>query len=56
MATQAAQQADAQAERMRHLAQRCRDLSEITALPEMSRELVLIAQELEHEAELVTPK
>lgn len=56
MATEAAQHSDAQAERMRHLAQRCRDLSEITALPEMSRELVLIAQELEHEAELATPK
>jgi len=56
MATEAAHQTDAQAERMRHLAQRCRDLSEITALPEMSRELVLIAQELEHEAELVTPR
>ena len=39
-------------ERIRALAQRCRDLSEMTAVPEVTRELVSIADELENEAEL----
>jgi hypothetical protein len=38
--------------RMRALAQRCRDLSELTAVPEVIRELISIADELEREAEL----
>ncbi len=40
--------------RLRELARRCRDLSEMTAVPEVSRELLSIAGELEEEAELVT--
>ena len=57
MALQSAHPAEHQrADRMRHLAQRCRDLSEMTAIPEMTRELVRIAEELDNEAELVTPK
>ncbi|HWI29374.1 MAG TPA: hypothetical protein VN668_20540 [Stellaceae bacterium] len=40
-------------ERFRTLAQRCRDLSEQTAIPELTRELVSIAEALEAEAELV---
>lgn len=43
----------AKAERLRALAHRCRELSEQTALPEMSRELVSIADALDSEAELV---
>ena len=39
-------------ERIRALAQRCRDLSEMTAVPEVTRELVSIADELENQAEL----
>lgn len=46
----------AKAARFRALAQRCRDLSEMTALPEMTRELVSIADALENEAELVMEK
>jgi hypothetical protein len=46
----------ARAERIRALAQRCRDLSEMTAVPDVVRELVGIARELEHEAELVFEK
>lgn len=42
--------------RIRALAQRCRDLSELTALPEVTRELVSIADALDSEAELVTAK
>lgn len=44
----------ARAERIRALAQRCRDLSEMTAVPEVTRELVGIAGELDNEAELVS--
>lgn len=40
------------AERLRSLAQRCRDLSEMTALPEMTRELESVARALEDEAML----
>lgn len=40
------------AERLRSLAQRCRDLSEMTAVPEMTRELENVAQALEDEAML----
>lgn len=40
-------------ERIRALAQRCRDLSEMTAVPEVTRELISIADELENEAGLV---
>lgn len=39
--------------RIRSLAQRCRDLSEMTAVPEVTRELISIADELENEAQLV---
>jgi hypothetical protein len=45
--------ARASAERLRSLAQRCRDLSEMTALPEMTRELESVARALEDEAMLV---
>lgn len=38
---------------LRSLAQRCRDLSEVTAVPEVIRELVSIARELEREADRV---
>jgi hypothetical protein len=34
------------------LAQRCRELAEMTAVPEVTRELLSIARELEDEAEL----
>ena len=44
----------AKVERLRALAQRCRDLSELTAVPEVTRELVGIADALESEAELAT--
>jgi hypothetical protein len=43
----------ARIERIRALAQRCRDLSDMTAVPEVARELISIADELENEAELV---
>jgi hypothetical protein len=43
----------AKAERLRTLAQRCRELSEQTAIPDVSRELVSIADALDGEAELV---
>ena len=42
------------AQRMRALAQRCRELSELTALPEVTRELIAIADALESEADLVS--
>jgi len=41
------------AQRMRALAQRCRELSELTALPEVTRELIAIADAIESEADLV---
>jgi hypothetical protein len=44
----------ASAERLRALAQRCRELSELTALPEVTRELVAIADAVESEADLVS--
>jgi hypothetical protein len=40
-------------ERLRALARRCRELSEITAVPEVARELESIAEALDSEAELV---
>jgi hypothetical protein len=43
----------ARIERIRSLAQRCRELSEQTAIPELTRELVSIAEALDDEAELV---
>lgn len=46
----------ATAERIRSLAQRCRELSELTAIPEVTRELVSIADALESEAELVAER
>jgi hypothetical protein len=46
----------ARMERIRSLARRCRDLSELTAIPEVIRELVLIADALDSEAELVAEK
>ena len=39
------------APRLRTLARRCRELAEMTAVPEVSRELVSIARELDGEAE-----
>jgi hypothetical protein len=39
------------AERLRALARRCRDLSEMTGIPEMTRELARIAEALDDEAE-----
>jgi hypothetical protein len=42
-------------ERLRDLARRCRDLSEMTAVPDVTRELLSIAQELEQEAGRVDP-
>jgi hypothetical protein len=39
-------------ERLRALARRCRELSEMTAVPEVARELVAIADALDGEAEL----
>lgn len=38
------------ARRLRSLAQRCRDLSEMTVVPDVTRELISIATELESEA------
>ncbi len=43
----------AEAVRLRTLAKRCRDLSEMTAVPDLWKELVSIARELESEAEQV---
>lgn len=43
----------AKIERIRVLAQRCRELSDMTAVPEVARELESIAEALESEAELV---
>lgn len=39
------------AERIRALGRRCRELSEMTMVPDVSRELLSIAAELEGEAE-----
>jgi hypothetical protein len=44
----------AKVERLRVLARRCRELSELTAIPEVTRELISIADALESETELVT--
>ncbi len=41
--------------RLRHLAGRCRDLSELTAVPEVSRELTRIAADIDREAESIAP-
>ena len=46
----------ARIERMRSLAQRCRDLSEQTAIPDLTRELLSIADALDNEAELVADR
>lgn len=46
----------ARSERFRALARRCRELSEMTAVPDVTRELLGIAEELEREAELVTER
>jgi hypothetical protein len=43
----------AKIERIRALAQRCRELSEMTAVPDVVRELESIADALDSEAELV---
>jgi hypothetical protein len=40
----------ASAERLKDLARRCRELAELTAVPEVTRELERIAQALEIEA------
>jgi hypothetical protein len=42
--------------RIKALAQRCRELSEMTAVPELTRELNRIADELENEAEMAWEK
>ena len=39
------------AERLRDLARRCRELSELTVIPDVSRELISIARALDNEAE-----
>jgi len=41
------------ADRLRHLAGRCRDLSDLTAVPEVSLELARIAADLDREAEVL---
>ena len=46
----------AETARFRSLAQRCRDLSEMTMVPEVSRELLAIAAALEDEADRVERK
>ncbi|HXY99042.1 MAG TPA: hypothetical protein VEI03_03515 [Stellaceae bacterium] len=57
MAAKASETAErARAERIRSLAQRCRELSELTAIPEVTRELVSIADALDSEAELVAER
>jgi predicted transcriptional regulator len=38
--------------RLRELARRCRELSEMTAVPELTRELSNIADDIEKEAEM----
>ena len=43
---------EAGAERLRGLARRCRELAEMTAVPDLPRKLFSIARELAHEAEL----
>jgi len=43
---------ETQARRIKALARRCRELSEMTAVPELIRELSSIADELEKEAEM----
>lgn len=43
----------AKIERIRALAQRCRELSDMTAVPDVARELESIAEALDSEAELV---
>lgn len=40
-----------EAERLRKLAGRCRDLSELTAIPDICRELTSIADALDREAD-----
>ena len=40
----------AHAERLRQLARRCRDVSDLTAVPDVTRELVRIANDLDYEA------
>ena len=40
-----------EADRLRKLAARCRDLSELTAVPDIFRELTNIAEALDREAE-----
>lgn len=43
---------EALVQRLRGLAARCRELAEMTAVPEVTRELTSIARALESEAEL----
>ena len=42
--------------RLRTLARRCRDLSEMTVIPDVTRELLGIAEELEDEADRIESK
>jgi hypothetical protein len=44
---------ETRAGRIRSLARRCRELSEMTAVPDLTRELNNLADELEKEAEMV---
>ena len=43
---------ETRSQRIRHLARRCRELSEMTALPELIKELNDIAEDLDNEAEM----
>ena len=43
--------AQSSAARLRSLARRCRDLSELTVIPDVTRELIDIADALDDEAE-----
>ncbi len=52
MQTKVSRHDHAAVERLHDLARRCRDLSEMTAIPDVTRELVSIARALENEAEL----
>jgi hypothetical protein len=43
---------ETRSQRIRDLARRCRELSEMTALPELIKELNDIAEDLDNEAEM----
>jgi hypothetical protein len=52
MSADAMSAARTRTERLRALAGRCRELTELTAVPELIRELASIADELEDEAKI----